>query len=80
MLNVREDIPLKNVTVRVDWCADTCYAGSSLLKAKCVRYILPQLDTFHTYSIHFQIWNALNVISFREKHAQGPSCKGEIVA
>ena len=52
---------------------DTFYTGSSPLKAKCVRYILPRFDTFHTYSIHFQTWNALNVISFQEK--QQPSCK-----
>ena len=25
---------------------DTFYAGSSPLKAKCVRYILPHFDTF----------------------------------
>ena len=79
LLNVRDHIPLKYVTVRVNWCTDRFYVGSSPLKAKCVRYILPQLDTFHTYSIYFQTWNALNVISFREKHAQWPSCKGESV-
>ena len=73
LLNVRDHIPLKYVTVHVNKCTDTFYAGSSPLKAKCVRYILPRFDTFHTYSIHFQTWNALNAISFQE--TQQPSCK-----
>ena len=29
---------------------DMFYAGSSPLKEKCIKYILPHFDTFHMYT------------------------------